>query len=90
MSAMSPKPHSYRWLHKEIVPRARSWPTSSEAAGDREGLKRSPAGDGHPRLPEQPALPLAEGTTQMSIQYHEPTPLRRRDDRRFDCATSEN
>lgn len=26
------------------------------------------------RLSEQPALPLAEGTAQMSVYYHEPTP----------------
>lgn len=36
--AMSPKPHSYRWLHDEIPPRTGSWPPSSNAGGDQHGL----------------------------------------------------
>lgn len=37
-SAVSPKPHSYRWLHEETVLRARAWPTSSKTGGDQNAL----------------------------------------------------
>ncbi len=37
-SAVSPKPHSYRWLHEETVLRARAWSTSSKTGGDQNAL----------------------------------------------------
>ena len=38
VSAMSPKPHSYRCLHEELVPGASSRPTSSKTGSDQNGV----------------------------------------------------
>ncbi len=58
--AMSPKPHSYRCLHEEILPRA------NKQDDEWNRPRRTPAGLGHPKPSGQPASAWAEGAAPVS------------------------